>query len=159
MDRIAKIHPAIGIARLGNSEAADGFFIGPETPMDSTQPTGGFRDSQKRLKRQGARFRVFLHETDASVRELTLDDADIVWTLEVANSKAAAERFRGVAEPSTGLRNATFTPRTLLTLAAPPASVTGRDQSVDLVNQTAFLNFHLPIVIATAKTGDRGRFV
>jgi hypothetical protein len=159
MDRIAKIHPSIGIARLGNSEAADGFFIGPEAPMDSAQPTEGYRDSQKRLKRQGARFRVFLHDTDASVRELTLDEADIVWTLEVANSKAAAERFHGVAEPSTGLRNATFTPRTLLTLAAPAASVTGRDQSVDLVNQTAFMNFNLPIVLATAKTDAAGRLV
>jgi hypothetical protein len=34
----AAIHPAIGIARLGNS--ADEYFIGPEVPNASTLPTG-----------------------------------------------------------------------------------------------------------------------
>ena len=52
-----KIHPAIGIARLGNS--ATGFFIGPECPGLDTRPKGGYKDPQGRVKRQAARFRVF----------------------------------------------------------------------------------------------------
>jgi hypothetical protein len=159
MERIARIHPAIGIARLGNSEAVDGHFVGPERPLDSTQPAGGYRDVSGLLKRQGARFRVFLQETDGSVRELTPDDAEIVWALEVANSKAAADRFHGVAEPNPGPRNATFTPRAQLTLAVPKTTIAGPDQSVDLVNQTKFMGFDLPVVLATAKTDSSGRLI
>ena len=55
--RTARIHPAIGIARLGNSE--DDGFIGPEVPGVYQFPEGGYRDSEGRLRRQGARFRVF----------------------------------------------------------------------------------------------------
>ena len=29
----AKIHPSIGIARVGNSKKEDGFYIGPETVL------------------------------------------------------------------------------------------------------------------------------
>jgi hypothetical protein len=159
MARTARIHPAIGIARLGNSEDPDGFFLGPERPLDTTPPPGGYRDANKRLKRQGARFRIFLDNEDGSTRELTLDDADIVWTVEVANSKAAGERFHGAAEASTGLRNARFVPRTLLTLNAPATHVSGRNQSADIVNQTPFMNVPLPVVLATARTDADGRLI
>jgi hypothetical protein len=159
MARTARIHPAIGIARLGNSEDPSGFFLGPERPLDTTPPPGGYRDANKRLKRQGVRFRVFLENDDGSTRELTLADADITWTIEVANSKAAGERFHGAAEPSAGLRNAGFTPRTLLMLKAPAVRVSGLNQTVDIVNQTAFMNAHVPIVLATAQTDADGRLI
>jgi hypothetical protein len=159
MARTARIHPAIGIARLGNSEDPNGFFVGPERPLDTTPPPGGYRDAAKRLKRQGARFRIFLENDDGSKRELTLVDAAITWTVEVANSKAAGERFRGAVEPGAGLRNAGFTPRSLLTLTAPAARVSGANQSVDIVNQTRFMNAPLPIVLATARTDADGRLI
>ena len=50
-----KIHPAIGIARVGNSSTE--FFVGPEHPGVHSQPQGGYRDTQGRIKRQAARFR------------------------------------------------------------------------------------------------------
>jgi len=37
----ARIHPAIGIARVGNSEE---YFIGPEIPFPVAPPAGGYRD-------------------------------------------------------------------------------------------------------------------
>jgi hypothetical protein len=40
MIRTMKIYPPIGVARLGKS--ADGYFIGPERPLDSTPPAGAF---------------------------------------------------------------------------------------------------------------------
>lgn len=46
----AKIHPAIGIAWVGNRP--DEFFIGPELPLDRTVPPGGYKDNQCRVKRQ-----------------------------------------------------------------------------------------------------------
>ncbi len=64
-----KIHPAIGIARLGNSP--DEFFIGPEKPRELPMPDGGFKDSQLRVKRQAARFRIFAHYEGSSIRRAT----------------------------------------------------------------------------------------
>jgi hypothetical protein len=55
-----RIHPAIGIARLGNSP--DAFFIGPERP--GVVHSGPFKDEKGRIKRQAARFRLFGYDAD-----------------------------------------------------------------------------------------------
>lgn len=47
-----KIHPAIGIARVGNSP--DEFFIGPERIGERPDPPGDFKDAQCRVKKQAA---------------------------------------------------------------------------------------------------------
>jgi hypothetical protein len=83
-----KIHPAIGIARVGNSP--DKFFIGPERLWDPPDPAGGFKDVRHRVKRQAARFRLYAHHDDGTVTELTSGDTDIAWTVHVANRKAIA---------------------------------------------------------------------
>lgn len=82
-----KIHPAIGIARLGNSP--DDFFISPELVGQQPNPAGGFKDAQCRVKRQAAKFRVFAHHDDGSVTELDASVADISWTVHLVNKKAA----------------------------------------------------------------------
>jgi hypothetical protein len=81
-----KIHPAIGIARLGNSP--DEFFIGPERLWEPPDPAGGFKDGKCRVKRQAARFRVFAYHDDGSRTEITAAEADITWTVHLANKKA-----------------------------------------------------------------------
>ncbi len=98
-----KIHPAIGIARVGNSP--DEFFVGPEKPWDRTPPPGGYKDSQCRIKRQAARFRLFAYDgSGALVKEITTADGQITWTAHLVNRKAAAPIFNG-----TPLRNPTIT--------------------------------------------------
>jgi len=82
-----KIHPAIGIARVGNSP--DDFFIGPERIGERPNPAGGFKDSQCRVKRQAARFRVFAHHDDGTAAEIDSSVADITWTVHLVNKKAA----------------------------------------------------------------------
>ena len=82
-----KIHPAIGIARVGNSPSD--FFIGPELPGEQPDPSGGFKDSQCRVKRQAARFRVFAHHDDGTSVEIDSSLADITWTVQLVNKKAA----------------------------------------------------------------------
>ena len=52
----AAIHPAIGVARVGNSSSS--YFYGPEVPNQAPEPPGFYRDSQGALKRQAARFRI-----------------------------------------------------------------------------------------------------
>jgi len=91
-----RIHPAIGIARVGNS---DEFFVGPERLGEQPEPTGGFKDASCRVKRQAARFRIFAHHDDATVEEVTDAEADITWTVHLVNKKAAFPG-RGNAEPA-----------------------------------------------------------
>lgn len=134
-----KIHPSIGIARLGNSPE---LYLAPETtgglPIDCNsggtvdgpeQPVSRFKDSQQRIKRQGARFRVFVYD-DASPggREAQIGDTvsvlnptsgqllqgtltDVVWTVYLANKKSSWYEFKETAgehgyAPDHPLRNA-----------------------------------------------------
>jgi hypothetical protein len=88
----ARIHPAIGIARVGNSP--DEYFIGPEVPFPTGAPDGGYRDAQGRLKRQAARFRVYGYDiTGNVVGEITSAEAEVVWRVNVANKKSAWYQF------------------------------------------------------------------
>ena len=104
MAKVYKVHPGIGIARVGNSP--DEFFINSEilgaNPVEIVsgieQPLQKYKDSSGRIKRQAARFRIFEYEEDASgtlppLREITVDDAQIEWRVTLANRKAAAEGF------------------------------------------------------------------
>jgi L-Lysine epsilon oxidase N-terminal len=87
MATVYKIHPAIGIARVGN--CPDEFFIGPERVDEEPNPPGGFKDAQCRVKRQAARFRIFAHHDDGTVEEINQAEADITWTVHLVNKKAA----------------------------------------------------------------------
>jgi hypothetical protein len=88
-----RIHPAIGIARVGNSP--DGYFIGPEIPGTYSRDPSDFRDEEQRIKRQVARFHLFALDKDGNVLgEVTARDvASITWRAHVANTKAAWFRF------------------------------------------------------------------
>src|SRR4051794_22403873 len=73
----AAIHPAIGIARIGDSP--DQFFIGPEVVEPVAHTPDFYRDPVTgALKRQAARFRIYGYNADGEVvGELTPDNADI----------------------------------------------------------------------------------
>lgn len=114
-----KIHPAIGVARLGNSPTD--FFVGPETPLDHTPPAGGYKDSACRVKRQAARFRLFGYDSSGNVvQELTAADADITWTVHLCNKKA------GTPARNSGVSGAD---RTGLTIDPGPRSLAGPSQA------------------------------
>ncbi|MBY5163709.1 LodA/GoxA family CTQ-dependent oxidase [Salsipaludibacter albus] len=81
-----RIHPAIGIARVGNSPE---WFVGPELVGGRPNPQGGFKDDKCRVKRQAARFRIFEHFDDGTAVEVSGADHDIQWSVHVANAKAA----------------------------------------------------------------------
>jgi hypothetical protein len=92
VDRIVRyaIHPAIGVARVGNS--ADGFFVGPQAPGEV--PPGPYKDPSGAVKRQVARFRIYgFNESGQAVKEITAADADIEWRVHIANRKAAWYQF------------------------------------------------------------------
>ena len=122
---VFRIHPAIGIARVGNSEE---HYLGPETmagigsfdgivgglpirpgteseTIDSTE----LRDRFGAMKRQAARFRIYRYSDEAARQyrsgegeEITLGSrvgertvVDILWTAHLANKKAAAYQMNG----------------------------------------------------------------
>ncbi|MEU3992104.1 LodA/GoxA family CTQ-dependent oxidase [Streptomyces platensis] len=90
-----KIHPAIGIARVGNSDKPP--FIGPESPDQPPLPAGSYKDSAGKVIRQAARFRVYgYNQAGEAVRELKLGEAgvtEIKWSVHLANKKAAWYQF------------------------------------------------------------------
>lgn len=100
MPTVYRIHPSIGVARVGNQQGTDAqdYFIGPESPGHHPVPPGGYK-RDGRIKRQGARFRVYEYETDEAtgqlrpVREINSDHATIKWTVLLANTKASAQTF------------------------------------------------------------------
>jgi hypothetical protein len=95
-----KIYPPIGIARLGDS---DRHYIGSEIPGhpgfepagDGTErPLAEYKDSQFRIKRQAARFRIFEVPDDGSPpRPARLPSgARVEWTVRLVNKKAGVQR-------------------------------------------------------------------
>lgn len=94
----AKIFPPVGIARLGDSEDPDGWFVAAEWPGQrlSADPRHRYKDGAGRVRRQAARFRVYgFDAANEVVAELTADTADIEWKVALANRKASAFRFNG----------------------------------------------------------------
>ncbi len=95
-----RIHPAIGVARVGNSEQ---FFVGPEQPgipanWDSDNKIfKPFKDTQGKVLRQAVRFRIFeFDDLGNPLKEITLADGiKIEWRVHVANRKASFFTFHG----------------------------------------------------------------
>lgn len=96
-----KIHPAIGIARVGDSQD---YYIAPETagglPTEySTQPPAGthFRDASERLLRQAAKFKIYAYSAENPEGVLVTPGQNgvksIKWTTWIANKKSSWFQF------------------------------------------------------------------
>ena len=142
-----KIHPAIGIARVGNSP--DEFFVGPERIGELPDPPGGFKDASCRVKRQAARFRIFAHHDDDTVEEITAASADITWTVHVANKKAGFPG-RGNSEPAADL---TIDPGQR-TLSNPNDSAVFDGGTISFSGQSA-----VEVPLGEMRTDDDGRLL
>jgi len=105
METVYKVHPAVGVMRVGNS--TDGYFLQGERledgPFDLDQngrdvAFRGYKEGSQRIRRQGARFRVFEYRRDNGrdelVREITPQVARIAWRVDLSASKAAGPLMR-----------------------------------------------------------------
>jgi hypothetical protein len=106
VSKVYKIHPGIGIARVGPSKS--GFFLAPETvggpPLELSDkgeiPFAGYKDARHLMRRQAARFRVYEYDKDDASgretlqREIKASDATIEWTVRLAARKAAGVTMR-----------------------------------------------------------------
>lgn len=131
-----KIHPAIGIARVGNSKKD--FFIAPELPYPIPQNPDFYRDESGALKRQAARFRVYGYDKHGKVvAELNVtNDVNIVWSVHVANKKAAWYEFEEAmdlpnSQQKLGHRNAEVTGDNRKKLIIDPGeqTISGKNQA------------------------------
>jgi hypothetical protein len=149
-----EIHPAIGIARAGNSTD---FFVGPEP---GGTPPAKYRDPAGGLLRQAARFRIFRVSraddgTLRSAKEVTAADATIEWTVHLANRKGAAPEFppAPARRPTDGarMRNAGASDRATLVIDPGPRTVAaGGTASFD---SGRFLGTEVPLGGLRAEAG------
>lgn len=107
MSTIYKIHPAIGVARLGTAEPApakqQNYYLAPTAegglPSDpgSGDPVSSFRASDGKLLKQAAQFQVYAYEDgDTAGKPVALSDCGIKgieWTVYLASKKAAWYQF------------------------------------------------------------------
>lgn len=137
------IHPGIGVARMGNNKAADGFYIGPEVvagPYFTDLPS--LRDPKTgAINRQAARFRVYAYNAQKEViGEVTAADAKIEWKVTVANRKADWFQFRAALDiPESNGRQDMILPRrnplvtgndrATLAITPKPQTISGASQS------------------------------
>ncbi|WAH55874.1 LodA/GoxA family CTQ-dependent oxidase [Pseudomonas silvicola] len=121
----AKIHPSIGVARVGNSSEEDGFYIGPQVVDPAPMLQGFYRDATGALKREVAEFRIYGYDGLGNVvRELRMDEGvQITWSVELANHKAAWYTFQlamdipeAVSAPPSKRRNASVSDRNSLSI-------------------------------------------
>lgn len=177
-----RIHPAIGIARVGNAPTSE-FFLGPERPnariADPEIGTGAppFK-SGGLVKRQAARFRVWEYvERDgvwSPAREVSLDDDDVAavtWTVHLANRKASFFTFDGLAGsgdvPHVERRNTNVDRRNTLEIDPLPRSIGGRSAPPVDLGRTASPDERWPdpapdpeiTTLGELRTDDVGRLV
>jgi len=160
---VYKIHPAIGVARLGNHETA--FFVGPEPPgspgveIDSDgveTPLQSYKEGG-RVKRQAARFRVFAYEQDVTGSLQLIGevgpDVHVEWSVDLVNRKAALDRTVGPARR----RNADITDRDSLVIRNPKPAVAAGCGHTPVVLSGTFLG--TDVYLGEIRTDDTGRLI
>ena len=157
----AKVHPGIGVARVGNAETA--YFIGPELSSPPPAVPGERRDATGALKRQAARFRIYgYNKAGEVVAELTPDSAKIEWQVQLANLKASWYQFQialdipeAANSPPSLKRNKDSDP-SVLAIVAPPKKLSGADANA-LVCEGQFNG--QPVYLGEIKTDSDGHLI
>jgi hypothetical protein len=86
-----RIYPAIGLARVGGSTKS---FLSPEIPGIPPHDNDNYKEGNSLIKKQVQRFRIYAFYKDNQViKEITGEDAEIEWSVHLANSKASWYEF------------------------------------------------------------------
>ncbi len=159
------IHPAIGVARVGNAPGEDDYFLAPDVVGETPKDADGYRDKDGKIKRQVARFRVYATLNSGEVREITDADAQIDWRVEVANLKAGWYDFQHAMDLPEGQvfappqRNADVVgaEREGLSIRPSARSISGPDQMAEPFDDGLF--FGKPVYLGELRTDDAGRLL
>ncbi|RBM18706.1 LodA/GoxA family CTQ-dependent oxidase [Streptomyces sp. PT12] len=162
----ATIHPAIGVARVGNSTRPDGWYLGPETPDPPPLPPGTVKDPDGAIRRQGARFRLYAHDAqDRVIGELIPgeDGVSVEWGVHVANAKAAWYAFNlaldldEAASLSSPRRNAGIADRASLVIDPGPKKMNAAPGQRVALTGGSFRGTAVPL--GEMLTDERGRLI
>ena len=157
------IHPAIGVARVGNAQ--DEYFLAPDVIGETPKDNSSYRDSHGRIKRQVPRFRIYATLSNGEVREVTADDAEITWRVEVANLKAGWYEFQHcmdlppdqVFEPPRRNRDVEGNERAQLDIRPSMQQISGRNQTSGPFDDGQF--FGKNVYLGELRTDDVGRLL
>jgi L-Lysine epsilon oxidase N-terminal/L-lysine epsilon oxidase C-terminal domain len=162
----AAIYPAIGVARVGNSQ--DEFFLGPEVAEPSSEAWGFYRDATGALKRQACRFRVYgMNSEGKPVCELNAANAEVHWTAHLVNKKSAWYQFQlaqdipeAASAPPSLLRNATVTDRKSLIIDPGPRHIHGTGKHSHTSHQFDTGEFvGKQVYLGELRTDEAGRLI
>lgn len=149
------IHPAIGVARIGNAEAdlnnPSTWYLGPEAPWEVANEGQDYKLAGK-IKKQAQRFRIYEYENGQATREITLNETDvsgITWTVHLSNRKAALDTAgNGGSRSAPGVPPASYGPvgtrnprekhRDNLCIDPGPQSVSGDGNQQDMTGSITF---------------------
>ena len=159
----AVIYPSIGVGRVGSSE--NDWFLGPEVPNPPPAAPGFYRDAEKKLKRQGARFRLYgVNARGQIIRELTADEAEIEWHMQLANTKSAWYGFQlaldipeAASAPPTTLRNAAIPDCDKLAIRPGVKKVSGKNAPPQRFDDGKFMG--KPVYLGEAFSDEKGRLI
>jgi len=159
----AGIYPPIGVMRVGNS---DEFFIGPlvdepEPKMDEY----AYRDKTGALKRQAAQFRIYgFNAAGKAIKELTAENAKIVWHSHLANQKSSWYQFQmaldipdAATAPASMLRNVNVPDRNSLIIDGGEKTVSGKDINSGYSFVGKFKEH--PVYLGEMRTDNEGRLI
>ena len=155
------IHPAIGIARVGNSQ--NDYFLAPQVPGEVPEPP--YKDSAGAVKRQAAKFRIYgLNDQGQAVKEITADDADIEWRVHLANRKAGWYQFNNAMDlgshaKESEFRNSSISGEDRRQLIIDPGArnISGRNQSGPIFDTGEFMT--IKVYLGELRTDEHGRLL
>ncbi|MFT5807408.1 MAG: hypothetical protein ACI9LG_001699 [Moritella dasanensis] len=174
------IYPAIGIARVGNSETAH--LISPEITNQVLDSDIKYKDNAGKVKPQAAKFRIYAIDSNGKVlKEITADNTEsIEWRVHLANRKAINYQFQNAMDLGNQLsldcplRNAKITDqaerRIKLLLDPKSRRISGRSRaSYNAVNSEDFCfdsatfydgtTYEQKVYLGQLQTDEKGRLL
>ena len=162
----AAIHPGVGLARMGNSKE---YFLAPQVMTPEPQPEGFYHTQEGQLKREAAEFRIYGYDGAGNVvAELTPQNADIKWTVELAAMKGhwykfrAAQDIKGAEDFRLQRRNPNYDPakREDLAIRPGPVSIAGTNADSGMFGaEFIYEDTKTPVQIGELRTDEVGRLI
>lgn len=161
-----RIHPGIGIARVGDSP--EEYYVGPEVFHPKITKFGSTRDAGGAIKRQAARFRIYAYDKFGNVvSEIEhTKNSSVQWSVHLANKKASWYQFNAAMDiPATvtltvPLRNPDVTGSDRSSLCIDPGKTVIMGVNMNDSSYVMTGNFNgTPVTLGELRTDDAGRLL
>jgi hypothetical protein len=157
------------VARVGNATGEHEYVLSADVPGGTPYSHDGrLRDADGRIRRQGARFRIYAEFEDGTCSELTaIDGLQIQWTVEIANLKAGWYAFENAMDLPAGFakearhRNASVQgeDRKQLDICPGPRSISGTREAGPQYRFDSGSFFGKRVNLGEIRTDEEGRLI